>query len=115
MSLKLFPAVEYLGALINLATRIWLMAAPRLNLVVTSVLVSLPVIFASKSLGAGGESATVGTSVTLVVLPIHSLEKGSRVWTRSFFTSSRTALPSSYDTGRTQSASSWFQGRYLHS
>lgn len=69
MSLKLFPAVEYLGALVNLATRIWFMAAPCLNLVVTSILVSLPVIFASKGLRACGESATIGTRMTLLVLP----------------------------------------------
>lgn len=76
MGLELFPTVKNLSALINLAMRICLMAAPCLYLVMTSVLMPLPIIFAAEAFGAGGKSTAVGTSMTLLMFPDSNKSEG---------------------------------------
>ena len=48
VGLKLFPAIENLGALVDLTSRIHLIASPRLDLVMPSILMPLPIVFATK-------------------------------------------------------------------
>ena len=70
MGLKLFPAIENLSTLVYPAASALLMTTPSLGLVMSSIFVPLPVIFAAKDLGAFRISATIGTSVALLVFPI---------------------------------------------
>ena len=48
VGLELFPAIENLGALIDMAPRIYLVASPRLDLVMPSIFVPLPIVLATK-------------------------------------------------------------------
>ena len=69
VGLKLFPAIEYLGALLDFAAEFCFMAAPSLNLVVSSILMPFPVILTPEGLGTGGKGAAIRTGVTLLVFP----------------------------------------------
>ena len=72
VGLELFPAVKDLGALIDLASRIRLIASPRLDLVMPSVFMPLPIVLATKFLGTGGEGTSIRALMSLFVFPDHN-------------------------------------------
>ena len=69
MSLELFSTIEYFGALINTTPRGLLVTAPSFNLVMSSILMTLPVVLTAKFLRATGKGTAIGASMAFYVLP----------------------------------------------
>lgn len=69
MGLKQLSPIEHLGALLD-PVRAEFVTSPRFHLIMLRVFVPFPVVLAAESLDASFESAAVGASVTLLMLPV---------------------------------------------
>lgn len=69
MRSKLLPPIEYLSALLY-PVRAKFMTSPCLDLIMLRIFMPFPVVLTAKGLGASLEGATIGASVTLLMLPV---------------------------------------------
>ena len=68
VGLKWVPAIEDPGALVDLACRARLMAAPSLKLVMLGVFMAFPIVFATERFFTSSVSAAIGTGVPFFML-----------------------------------------------
>ena len=69
MSLELLATMKHLGTLLDQTGGAVFMAPPCFNLIVLSVFMPLPIIFATKSFGAGCEGTAIWTGMTFFMFP----------------------------------------------
>lgn len=79
MCLVLPSTVEDLAALMDLTCHAVFLAAPGLNLVMSSVLVAFPIVLATKAFETVRISTAVRTSVAFFVFPDHTVSRISLV------------------------------------